>query len=223
MKSRNWAWLLGLVLGLGAGPAVAQVAQMYWQCGTGWCSASVANPLPILVSSLPLPSGGATSTLQTTGNNSLASILAKQPALGAAGTPSVDVLSVQGVAGGTALPVSGIFWQATQPVSVVSLPLPTGAAPAPLQGTGGVTSATVGTSSAQALAAGARVAVLSIQNVSASASVACSLGGTAALNTAGSFQIAAGQILAFNTNYIPQDAVNCIASASSTPVTVIAK
>lgn len=71
----------------------------------------------------------ATASAQTTGNSSLATIAtqqtdgtqktqvtssalptgaataAKQPAIGTAGTPSADVLSVQGVAGGTPLPV----------------------------------------------------------------------------------------------------------------------
>ena len=47
---------------------------------------------------------------------------------GVAGTPAGGVLSIQGVSGGQALPVSGTFWQATQPISAVSLPLPTGAA-----------------------------------------------------------------------------------------------
>src|ERR1700690_4028164 len=37
--------------------------------------------------------------------------------IGVAGTPSAQVQSIQGVAGGTAVPVSGTFWQATQPVS----------------------------------------------------------------------------------------------------------
>lgn len=72
---------------------------------------------PVSVSSLPLPSGAATS--------------AKQPALGTAGTASTDVITVQGIAGMTALkvdgsaatqPVSGTFWQTTQPVSLASLP-----------------------------------------------------------------------------------------------------
>lgn len=66
----------------------------------------------ISAASLPLPTGAATS--------------AKQPALGTAGTPSADVLTVQGVTSMTALkvdgsavtqPVSGTFWQATQPIS----------------------------------------------------------------------------------------------------------
>lgn len=60
-----------------------------------------AHPLPISdaggsltvdATSLPLPTGAATA--------------AKQAALGTAGTPSADVLSVQGVAGGTAQPIS---------------------------------------------------------------------------------------------------------------------
>ena len=50
--------------------------------------------------------------------------------LGTAGTPAGGVLSVQGVASGTALPVSGTFWQTIQPISAASLPLPTGAATA---------------------------------------------------------------------------------------------
>jgi hypothetical protein len=47
---------------------------------------------PISAASLPLPTGAATS--------------AKQPALGTAGTPSADVITVQGAAAGTPLPVS---------------------------------------------------------------------------------------------------------------------
>jgi len=39
---------------------------------------------------------------------------------GVAGTPSGGVLSVQGVASGTPLPVSGTFFQATQPVSLAA-------------------------------------------------------------------------------------------------------
>ncbi len=90
-----------------------------------------ATAVPISVASLPLPTGAATA--------------AKQPALGTAGVPSADVLTVQGIVDGTplpiagavtvsgsvavtgpltdaqlratAVPVSGTFWQATQPVS----------------------------------------------------------------------------------------------------------
>jgi hypothetical protein len=55
-----------------------------------------------IVGTVPLPTGAATS--------------AKQPALGTAGSPSTDVISVQGVASGTPLPISA-----------ASLPLPSGA------------------------------------------------------------------------------------------------
>ena len=41
---------------------------------------------------------------------------------GSAGSPNASVVSVQGVTGGYALPVSGTFWQSTQPVSLASLP-----------------------------------------------------------------------------------------------------
>lgn len=65
---------------------------------------------PISAASLPLPSGAATA--------------AKQPALGTAGSSSTDVLSVQGIASGTAMPVSA-----------ASLPLPSGAATSANQST----------------------------------------------------------------------------------------
>jgi hypothetical protein len=64
-----------------------------------------------------------------------AATAAKQPALGTAGTASTDVLSVQGAAGGTAVPVSA-----------ASLPLPTGASTAakqPALGTAGASSVDV--------------------------------------------------------------------------------
>lgn len=85
----------------------------------------------------------ATASAQTTGNSSLATIAtqqtdgtqktqvtssalptgaataAKQPAIGTAGTPSADVLSVQGVAGGTPQPVSPQARSATPAASFV--------------------------------------------------------------------------------------------------------
>lgn len=58
---------------------------------------------PVSAAALPLPTGAATA--------------AKQPALGTAGSASTDVITVQGIAGGTAQLVSGTFFQSTQPVS----------------------------------------------------------------------------------------------------------
>ena len=66
----------------------------------------------VVVSSSALPTGAATA--------------AKQPALGAAGAASTDVISIQGIAGMTAVVVDGSA--VTQPVSAASLPLPTNAA-----------------------------------------------------------------------------------------------
>jgi hypothetical protein len=85
---------------------------------------------PISASTLPLPTGASTS--------------AKQPALGTAGTASSDVISVQGLAGMTALKTDGSA--TTQPVSAASLPLPTGAstsAKQPALGTAGTASSDV--------------------------------------------------------------------------------
>lgn len=61
---------------------------------------------PVSAASLPLPSGAATA--------------AKQPALGTAGTPSSDVITVQGVTSMTPLVVDGSA--VTQPVSLASVP-----------------------------------------------------------------------------------------------------
>jgi hypothetical protein len=60
-----------------------------------------ASAVPVSAASLPLPTGAATA--------------AKQPALGTAGTPSADVLTVQGAASMTALKVDGSA--TTQPVA----------------------------------------------------------------------------------------------------------
>lgn len=59
---------------------------------TAWKVDGSAVTQPVSAASLPLPSGAATA--------------AKQPALGTAGASSTDVISVQGIASGTALPVS---------------------------------------------------------------------------------------------------------------------
>ena len=74
--------------------------------------------------------GLATDTLQTAGNASMASLDGKVTAcdtssisgsVGVTGTVTVD-------GSGVTQPVSGTFFQATQPVSATALPLPTGAA-----------------------------------------------------------------------------------------------
>lgn len=90
--------------------------------------------VPVSVSSLPLPSGAATSANQSTEIGSLSAINSKTLTAGQktmANSYPVTIASDQ-----SALPVTGTFWQATQPVSVSSLPLPAGAATSANQTTG---------------------------------------------------------------------------------------
>jgi hypothetical protein len=89
--------------------------------------ASNQSAVPISAASLPLPSGASTA--------------AKQPALGTAGTASADVITVQGIAGMTAMKVDGS--DVTQPVSAASLPLPSGAATAANQATANTSLASI--------------------------------------------------------------------------------
>lgn len=85
---------------------------------------SNANPLPVSIGSFPIATGAATSAKQDVGNGSLSSIDTKTPAL-VGGKVPVDTGLVQGLTDtqlrATALPVSGTFWQATQPVSFTRL------------------------------------------------------------------------------------------------------
>jgi hypothetical protein len=103
--------------------------------------ASNQTTLPVSAASLPLPAGGSTSALQTTGNNSLASIDAGIPnALGTAVIAS-------------SMPVN-IASDQVVPISATALPLPTGAATSALQGTGNTSLSSIDTKlSSQATAA----------------------------------------------------------------------
>jgi hypothetical protein len=86
-----------------------------------------------------------------------------------------------------------------------------------------VTAVTVGTASAQGVAGHTRNFLL-IQNAAASATIAFAFGATAAvINGAGSITLVAGASIRFTQadGLVPNDALNFIASGSSTPVTVI--
>lgn len=82
---------------------------------------------------------------------------------------------------------------------------------------------TVGTASAQCLAAGAMSHSVTMLNAGTGAAIACSWGGTAALNTATSFTLQAGQALTVGptTAGVPPGALNCIAAAAGTPLYVL--
>jgi hypothetical protein len=67
---------------------------------------TAVNTGAVVVSSSALPSGAATA--------------AKQPALGTAGTASTDVITVQGIANGTVIPVSGSVTASTATMTLTS-------------------------------------------------------------------------------------------------------
>lgn len=82
-----------------------------------------------------------------------------------------------------------------------------------------VTAVTVTNASAQAVGSHERY-LLALDNESATATVACAFGATAAINTAGSFTIGPGQTRTWTGQRIPSDAINCISSVASSPLTV---
>ena len=90
----------------------------YQRVGSNGAYVDVRN-----VVSLPLPTGASTAALQTSGNASLTSIDTKLPSLDGGYVPvtiknsSIEISNDAG----NPVPVSGTFWQATQPVSFTRL------------------------------------------------------------------------------------------------------
>lgn len=129
------------------------------------------------------------------------------PTSGGGSTGSdVNITGVGGNAVTTTLPISGTVTATSSPATGVAI----------------TTSASVGVASAQALASGARKYLL-LNNESASAFVACAFAGSAALNTAGSITLAPYQSFTWESSFVPNDAVNCIASAAATPLTIVSQ
>ena len=77
------------------------------------------NTEAVAITSSVLPTGASTSQLQTAGNNSLSSIDTKLPSLTAGKVPVETNLTplTNTELRASAVPVSGTFWQATQPIS----------------------------------------------------------------------------------------------------------
>lgn len=92
-----------------------------------------SGAVTITSGTISLPAGASTSVLQTTGNNSLASIDGKIVAVntGAVVIASGTITSIT-----NPVAVTGTFFQATQPISATALPLPAGASTSGLQTTG---------------------------------------------------------------------------------------
>ena len=78
----------------------------------------LTNPLPVSAASLPLPTGAATSALQTQPGVDIGDVTINN----GSGAAAVNIQD-----GGNSLTVDGVFFQATQPISAASLPLPSGA------------------------------------------------------------------------------------------------
>ena len=100
-----------------------------------------------------------------------------------------------------------------------TVPLPTGNAGVPSAVTGTVSAATITNTSATVVAAATRRFLL-IENESSAATIACSFGGTAALNTAGSFTILPNTSRKWSDYPVPSEALNCISGVASSPATV---
>ena len=91
------------------------------------------NPLPVYIASGSSGGSSSSGVIGTTTTPNVSTLAdpttpAHQAAVLGPGVSGTYALTVQGVAAGTPLPVSGTFWQATQPISAAALPLPAGAA-----------------------------------------------------------------------------------------------
>lgn len=121
------------------------------------------------------------------------------------------------------IPANGQISKSCNPIMSTN-PMPvTGtisATTTPAKASGAYSAATITNSSTQALAASATRGFLDIKNESSTATIACRLGGTAALNTAGSLTIPPNWHYSWDGNFVPSDAVNCISSAASSPATI---
>jgi hypothetical protein len=141
---------------------------------------------PVSASSLPLPTGAATS--------------AKQPSIGTAGTPSADVISVQGVTGGKEVPISGS-------VSVTGTPT------VGISGSSNTVKVDAGTAGTPA------GSVVSVQGVASGTAVVTEGRGTAGTATGGVFTVqgvTGGTDLNVNTE-LP--AAAALADGASNPTT----
>lgn len=82
------------------------------------------------------------------------------------------------------------------------------------------TSAITVTSSSVEYSATAPRQLIAISNESTTATIACRFGGTAAINTAGSWTIPAGATRVWSSPPIPSDSFKCISSAATSPATL---
>lgn len=120
---------------------------------------------------------------------------------GTAGSPSTDVLTVQGATNGT--------------------PLPSALTPNRPATTATDTGATVTTTSSQVLAASATRGYLALINQSGTVDISCRFGTSAAVvGGAGSIDIPARATRTWGTAYLPTAAVQCVSASGSVNLTI---
>lgn len=95
-------------------------------------------------------------------------------------------------------------------------------ATAPSTGTTAYIGQTVGTSASTVLAKNQVHVYLMLMNPSAAGgnTLSCAFGTTAVANAAGDITIAPGQSYTWEGSYAPVDAISCISSGASTPLTI---
>jgi hypothetical protein len=114
------AWLAAVVISLAI---VTPIGAQLEQSGGNGSNASVGSTGATAPTSATLAGGAYNSSLPTLSNGQMGALQVDSSArtivvgAGTAGTPAGGIMSVQGVSGGQAVPVSGTFWQTTQPVS----------------------------------------------------------------------------------------------------------
>lgn len=168
---------------------------------TAWKVDGSAVTQPVSAASLPLPSGASTSALQTTGNTSLANIDAGTPAALGQTTMSAS-MPVVIASDQSTLAVSGTV-TATYAKTAQTASSPT--------------AATVGTSSAQAVAANASRKGLVLTNTSVNI-ISLGLGATAVLNSG--ITLYPGGVFYMDADVFTVGAVNAIASAASSNLAI---
>lgn len=121
--------VLGQALAAASVPVVLTAAQLTTLTPLTTVAATQSGTWNInnVSGTVSLPTGAATAALQTQPGVDIGDVTVNN----ASGAGAVNIQD-----GGNSITVDGAFFQATQPVSVVSLPLPTGAATSALQTTG---------------------------------------------------------------------------------------
>lgn len=162
----------------------------------------------------PLP----TTATVTTGAITVNSSAVAQDALpsGLAGTQPIYQSATGSV--NTRLTFGGALVTAGNPFPVTVTSAPPASVPVSTAGT--MTFASVGTSSATALASTSARGFLTIWNNSTTSNVVCNPSGGVATLTQG-IPLFPGSSYTFDSNFVPNAAVNCIAAAAATPITIL--